>query len=229
VSRATQEYKQELSSFRVRGHYPLGRRFPAASAIKTFCNSLPLKAGRSHLTTPLSEDRGLGFSLFARRYSGYHASRVPSARTYAPTERNSYCSLFLPVLRCFTSRGSHQASVTLLVAVQHCRVSPFGHLRIKGYKPPPRSFSQVSRVLHSRPRPRHPPCTLMSPARRPEYHNYSFAHSRTKTTSHARVFYYLYVFVCQRCSCLLKRKPPHGAVVERLRASGLTAYPLLEV
>ena len=39
-------------------------------------------------------------------------------------------------------------------------ISPFGHLRIKGYKPPPRSFSQVSRVLHSHPRPRHPPCTL---------------------------------------------------------------------
>ena len=52
------------------------------------------------------------------------------------------------------------------------RVSPFGHLRIKGYKPPPRSFSQVSRVLHSRPRPRHPPCTLMSLVRRPIYHNY---------------------------------------------------------
>ena len=114
----------------------------------------------SHLTTPLSEDRGLGFSLFARRYSGYHESRVPSARTYAPTERNSYCSLFLLVLRCFTSQGSHRAGVTPRIPVQNWRVSPFGYLRIKGYKPPPRSFSQVSRVLHSRPRPRHPPCAL---------------------------------------------------------------------
>jgi hypothetical protein len=41
------------------------------------------------------------------------------------------------------------------------RVSPFGHLRIKGYKPPPRSFSQVSHVLHRHPKPRHPPCTLI--------------------------------------------------------------------
>ena len=40
------------------------------------------------------------------------------------------------------------------------RVSPFGHLRITGYKPPPRSFSQVSHVLHRHPKPRHPPCTL---------------------------------------------------------------------
>ena len=39
MSRATQEYKQESSSFRVRGHYPLGRRFPATSAIKTIDNS----------------------------------------------------------------------------------------------------------------------------------------------------------------------------------------------
>ena len=130
----------------------------------------------SHLTTPLSEDRGLGFSLFARRYSGYHESRVPSARTYAPTERNSYCSLFLLVLRCFTSQGSHHASVTSRITVQNCRVSPFGYLRIKGYKPPPRSFSQVSRVLHSRPRPRHPPCALMSLVRRPTHHNHYYLH-----------------------------------------------------
>ncbi len=113
-----------------------------------------------YLTTPLSEDSGLGFSLFARRYSGYHESCVPLARIIAPAERNSYCSLFLRVLRCFTSPGSLLAGVTPRIPVQNWRVSPFGHLRIKGYKPPPRSFSQVSRVLHSRPRPRHPPCTL---------------------------------------------------------------------
>jgi hypothetical protein len=35
----------------------------------------------SHLTTPKSEDFGLGFSLFARRYSGYHESRVPFEQT----------------------------------------------------------------------------------------------------------------------------------------------------
>ncbi|KKW43150.1 MAG: hypothetical protein UY93_C0004G0002 [Parcubacteria group bacterium GW2011_GWA1_56_13] len=97
--------------------------------------------------------RGLGFSLFARRYLGYHESCVPLARTYAPAERNSSCSLFLRVLRCFTSPGSLHTGVTPRITVQHCRVSPFGYLRIKGYKPPPRSFSQVSRVLLSRPRP----------------------------------------------------------------------------
>src|SRR3989344_468232 len=67
------------------------------------------------------------------------------------------------------------------------RVSPFGYLRIKGYKPPPRSFSQVSRVLHSRPRPRHPPCTLMSLVRRPEYHNY-FIHPPSPSFGEAGTF-----------------------------------------
>ena len=114
----------------------------------------------------------MGFSLFARRYLVYHESSVPFARTYARTERYSYCSLFLLVLRCFTSQGSLLADVTPRITVQNCRVSPFGHFRIKGYKPPPRNFSQVSRVLHSRPRPRHPPCTLMSLVRRPIYHNH---------------------------------------------------------
>ena len=114
----------------------------------------------------------MGSSLFARRYWGNNESRVLSARTYAPTEHNSYCSLFLRVLRCFTSPGSLHASVTSRIPIQDWRVPPFGNLRIIGYKPPPRSLSQVSRVLLRRPRPRHPPRTLMSLVRRPEYHNH---------------------------------------------------------
>ena len=39
MSRATQECEQESSVFYIRGHYPLGRCFPTASAIQTFCNS----------------------------------------------------------------------------------------------------------------------------------------------------------------------------------------------
>lgn len=121
-----------MFSFCVRDHYPLGCCFPATSAIKTFCNSVPDKSGCSHLTTPLSEDRGLGFSLFARRYSGYHESSVPSARTYAPTERYSYCSLFLLVLRCFTSQGSLHADVT--PRIFSSRLKGFPHSDISGSK-----------------------------------------------------------------------------------------------
>lgn len=98
------------------------------------------------------------FSLAATR--GITRIAFHPSEQFLGTERNSYCYLFLRVLRCFTSPGALRAGVTPRMIVQHYRVSPFGHLRITGYKPPPRSFSQVSRVLLSRPRPRHPPCTL---------------------------------------------------------------------
>ena len=53
---------------------------------------------------------GLGFSHFARHYSGNH-----------------YCFLFLSLLRCFSSRGSPP----LLGSVPSAHwVAPFGHLRI---------------------------------------------------------------------------------------------------
>ncbi|MFM2330857.1 MAG: hypothetical protein RLZZ26_364 [Candidatus Parcubacteria bacterium] len=179
-----------------------------------------------HLTTPTSEDVGLGFSLFARRYLGYHECCVPFARTYARTERNTYCSLFLLVLRCFTSQGSLQAGVTPLITVQHCRVSPFGDLRIKDYKPSPRSFSQVSRVLHSRPRPRHPPCTLMSLVRRPIYHTLFRTHFSPRRKRRG-LFIYLFTYSYVKNRCLFsKRKPPQGAVFVCLvhpRPYGLSA------
>ena len=67
---------------------------------------------------------GLGSSLFARHYSGNH-----------------YCFLFLPVLRCFSSRGwlslrSNTPSV--------CWVVPFGNLRIYHSCAVPRSLSQLT-------------------------------------------------------------------------------------
>jgi hypothetical protein len=41
------------------------------------------------------------------------------------------------------------------------RVSPFGHLRVKGWLAPHRSFSQLPHVLHRLSIPRHPPSTLL--------------------------------------------------------------------
>jgi hypothetical protein len=41
-----------------------------------------------------------------------------------------------------------------------CRVSPFGHPRIKGCYTPPRGLSQLRRVLHRHVVSRHPPHTL---------------------------------------------------------------------
>ena len=170
----------------------------------------------------------MGFSLFARRYSGYHASRVLLARTYAPTERNSYCSLFLRVLRCFTSPGSLHAGGTPRIPVQNWRVSLFGYLRIKGYKPPPRSFSQVSRVLHSRPRPRHPPCTLMSLMRNFVYHNH-YLQSDAPRPLGREAFNYLCIFVCQTSVSLLRNENrPQGRFSCALCTRAVTAYPLLK-
>ena len=67
---------------------------------------------------------GLGYSHFARHYSGNH-----------------YCFLFLPVLRCFSSRGwlslrSNTPSVYWVV--------PFGNLRIYHSCAVPRSLSQLT-------------------------------------------------------------------------------------
>ena len=89
---------------------------------------------------------GLGFFLFARRYLG-----------------NTYLSLFLLVLRCFTSQG------TLLFRDRRGLldgVSPFGNLRIKGCYAPPRSLSQLRYVLHRLLKSRHPPYALKFPVKK---------------------------------------------------------------
>ena len=57
---------------------------------------------------------GLGSAPFARRYWGYHV-----------------CFLFLPVLRCFSSRGSPPYSYTDDGPTGR-RVAPFRHRRVKG-------------------------------------------------------------------------------------------------
>ena len=130
------------------------------------------------------------------------------------------------------------------------RVSPFGNLRIKGYKPPPRSLSQVSRVLHSRPRPRHPPCTLsISRAEiyiTPHYifftmtllrhhcrkrFNYLFPvrdtrYSEPGLSKSFSLTGYAYSYV--KVPCLLKRKNRLKRFFRVLQRAGLTAYPLLK-
>src|SRR3989344_4327960 len=125
--------------FLVRGHYPLGRCFPAASAIQTIDNSSRTSTMSTSYNPPIRRQR-FGLFPFPPGTEMFHFPGFASRRRY-PTDSSS-----------------------------NWRVSPFGYLRITGYKPPPRSFSQVSHVLLRRPRPRHPPCTLMSLARKPEYH-----------------------------------------------------------
>jgi len=53
-------------------------------------------------------------------------------------------------------------SACAVTAHEGGRVAPFGHLRIKAQSAAPRSFSQLSRVLHRLSMPRHPPKALTS-------------------------------------------------------------------
>lgn len=78
-------------------------------------------------------------------------------------QKSFYFFLFLLLLRCFTSEGSHIAVFTRRVIEYYLdRVSPFGHRRIKGCSPPPRRLSQARYVLHRFQEPRHPPCALIT-------------------------------------------------------------------
>ena len=75
----------------------------------------------------VSHAYGLASSGFARHYS-----------------RNHGCFLFLRVLRCFTSpRSLHMPYVFRQWVTAHddCRVSPFGHPRIKAWLTAPRGLS----------------------------------------------------------------------------------------
>ena len=74
---------------------------------------------------------GLGFSRFARRYSG-----------------NRVFFLFLQVLRCFSSLGLSPDGLCIqptVPAYDHWWVSPFGHPRIKAYFRLPEAFRWLSR------------------------------------------------------------------------------------
>ena len=98
--------------------------------------------------------RGLGFFLFARHYLG-----------------NTYLSLLLLVLRCFTSQGALSYHKDKNCEGLLHRVSPFGNLRIKGCYTPPRSLSQLRHVLHRLLKSRHPPYALKFPVKKFENHS----------------------------------------------------------
>ena len=75
-------------------------------------------------TTPTSKLAGLGFSRFARRYSG-----------------NRIFFLFLQVLRCFSSLRLPHLRVTAI----SCWVPPFGNLWILAYLQLPKAYRCSSR------------------------------------------------------------------------------------
>ena len=82
-------------------------------------------------STPECTHSGLASSAFARRYL-----------------RNRCFFLFLRLLRCFSSPGSLPCVMDWRMDDRSlsCRVSPFRHLRIKGYLLLPVAFRSLSRL-----------------------------------------------------------------------------------
>ncbi len=107
-------------------------------------------------TPPYNPDHvnmiGLGYSRFARRYSGNRKNLLPGHNGSSTEvdesdqkESSVFCFLFLSVLECFTSRGARLLTQTPIV---DRKVSPFRDLRIVGCVSPPRSISQTYHVFH---------------------------------------------------------------------------------
>lgn len=106
---------------RVRDFHPLRSNFPDGSTSLASCH-VPVLQPRN-----CRNSYGLGFSRFARHYSGNH-----------------FCFLLLWVLRCFSSPRSPsviQRNGTLFAY----RVAPFGYPRIDSYLPIPAAFRSLSR------------------------------------------------------------------------------------
>ena len=169
----------------------------------------------------------MGFSLFARRYSGYHESSVHLARTYAPDERYSYCSLFLLVLRCFTSQGLLHADVTLRIS--HIKQDGFPHSDTSGSKAInrlPETFRRliasffailgqgIHRVLLCL------SCGTLYTTIFCFYPANGGVHFDTPVTVMSRDFQLPMRIRMSKIQCLQKRKPPQGAVFERFATRG---------
>ena len=97
-------------------------------------------------TTPKSKLFGLGFSRFARRYSG-----------------NRFFFLFLQVMRCFSSLRLPRIRYVFTHTSYPIKGMGFPHSEISGsmltYSSP--EHIGVSPVLHRLLVPRHPPCALI--------------------------------------------------------------------
>ena len=127
-----------VSILRLRAFYPLWRSFPAL-----FCSYLRDKCWP---TTPRSKLLGLGSFPFARRYLG-----------------NRCFFLFLPVLRCFSSRSAPR--ITMYSSYGDCALPQPGFpIQIstdQSLLAAPRGFSQLATSFFGAWCHWHPPCALV--------------------------------------------------------------------
>jgi hypothetical protein len=139
--------------FRLRGCYRLWRLFPKPSTTRILCNSLegmqPLLAGP---TTP-SQQRLHAVTLARFRLAPVRSPLLRGSRLLSlppGTEMFQFPGLPLPVLCVQTGVARHDP----------CRVSPFGHPRVKRLVGSSPRLIAASYVLHRLLAPRHPPCAL---------------------------------------------------------------------
>lgn len=145
---------RETSGFRLQGRCLLWLAFPGHSATRSFCDSLgdPQHSLRSPATPRIQRlramrMRGLGCSLFARRYWG-----------------NRGCFLFLRLLRWFSSPRLPLAAYEFgggCAGITPRRLSDSEIPGSRSVSDSPGLIAAVH-VLHRLPAPRHPPCALRS-------------------------------------------------------------------
>ena len=123
--------------FHLRDYHPLWFNFPEDSATDSVCNRPCAlhRAATGSLNPPhenacrLYSMRGLGYSRFARHYSG-----------------NPFRFLFLRLLRCFSSPGVASVALRRRISRHYSGwVSPFGDPRIKACLRLPEAYRSLPR------------------------------------------------------------------------------------
>ena len=116
-------YRPPSISLRVRDFHPLWSAFPKQFRLKI--------SGFRRPATPWCSHHGLGSSAFARRYL-----------------RNRFFFLFLPLLRCFSSRAylPYVMDWRMDVRSLSVRVSPFRNPRITDHVHLPAAYRSLSRL-----------------------------------------------------------------------------------
>ena len=149
----TRDILQSPQPFRLRGFHPLWPTFPCRSTRARFCNSAP--AHNDWPETPTTPHAH-------RRYDRSEHAVWADSRSLAATWKIEVSFFSFGYLDVSVPRVRFQSlCIQLWMTVHdHCRVAPFGNLRVKGWLAPYRSLSQLPHVLHRLSMPRHPPDTL---------------------------------------------------------------------
>ena len=121
--------------FRVRGLYPLWRRFPPSSANASLCNS----------PTALRDDQDRSYNTVPATPAGYRADPVWAVPVSLATTQGIEFLSFPPATKMFQFAGLPPLTLCVQVRVPahyHGWVSPFGNPGIKGRSAPPPGLSQ---------------------------------------------------------------------------------------